>query len=121
MGNFKLKGSGLSTSFIFLGEKFSNCSKGIKELKATLRISHMIPVPKTELELYDLENEEDLAYKELVQNEVIFIRRNKNKIENNAKLIYKQKIENDLSAGYIKSALDYQGLEERCLEFEKGV
>ena len=30
---------------------------GEKELKGTLRISHMIPVPISELELYDLENE----------------------------------------------------------------
>lgn len=94
-------------------------SEGIKELKATLRISHMIPVPESELELYDLENETDKAYQELVQNEAIFIRRNKMKIENNAKLIYKQKLENDQSAGYIKSALDYRSLEKSCLEFEK--
>ncbi len=28
-------------------------SNGIKQLKGTLRISHMIPVPESELELYD--------------------------------------------------------------------
>lgn len=39
---------------------------GKKELKGTLRISHMIPVPASELELYDLENEEDSNYKDLV-------------------------------------------------------
>lgn len=50
---------------------------GEKELKGTLRISHMIPVPETELELYDLDNEPDAEYKDLVQNEVIFIRKNK--------------------------------------------
>ena len=92
-------------------------SRGIKELKGTLRISHMIPVPETELELYDMEHETDLAYKDLVQNEIIFIRRNKTKIENNAKLIYKQKKEGDTSAGYVKSALDYKLLEEYCLEY----
>ena len=37
---------------------------GKKELKGTLRISHMIPVPASELELYDLENEEDSNYKD---------------------------------------------------------
>lgn len=36
-------------------------SKGEKELKGTLRISHMIPVPETKLELYDIENETDAA------------------------------------------------------------
>ena len=29
-------------------------AKGERELKATLRLSHMIPVPASELELYDL-------------------------------------------------------------------
>ena len=36
---------------------------GEKELKGILRISHMIPVPASELELYDLENESDDTYK----------------------------------------------------------
>ena len=44
---------------------------GEKELKGTLRISHMIPVPTSELELYDLENESDSTYKDLVHNEMI--------------------------------------------------
>ena len=33
------------------------------ELKGTLRISHMIPVPDSELELYDLNSEQDINYK----------------------------------------------------------
>ena len=40
---------------------------GEKELKGTLRISQMIPVPDSELELYDLENEADSAYKDFVR------------------------------------------------------
>ena len=91
-------------------------SKGEKELKGTLRISHMIPVPDTELELYDTDNEADSAYKDLVENEMIFIRKNRDKIMKNAQLMYKQKIANDESAGYVKSALDYKQLE--CLSDE---
>lgn len=86
-------------------------SAGEKELKGTLRISHMIPVPESELELYDLENESDDTYKDLVQNEMIFIRKSRKKIASNAKLLYKQKATNDTTAGYVKSALDYQALE----------
>ena len=92
---------------------------GEKELKGTLRISHMIPVPASELVLYDLENESDSTYKDLVQNEMIFIRKNREKIAANAKLIYKQKAANDTTAGYVKSALDYQALEALCDSFEK--
>ena len=32
----------------------------------------------------------------------------------NAKLMYKQKKANDITAGYVKSALDYQALERLC-------
>lgn len=94
-------------------------SAGEKELKGTLRISHMIPVPESELELYDLENESDDTYKDLVQNEMIFIRKNREKIDSNAKLVYKQKIANDTTAGYVKSALDYQALEVLCDLFKE--
>ena len=89
-------------------------SAGEKELKGTIRVSHMISVPESELELYDLENESDDTYKDLVQNEMIFIRKNREKILNNAQLLYKQKKVNDTTAGYIKSALDYEALECLC-------
>lgn len=91
--------------------------EGQKELKATLRVSHMIPVPESELEKYDLEKEIDTKYKDLVNDEIIFIRKNKEKIINNAKVIYKQKIKNDESAGYVKSALDFVNLENLCRDF----
>ena len=85
---------------------------GEKELKGTLRISHMITVPASELELYDLEND-------LVHNEMIFIRKHREKIISNAKVMYKQKVSNDTTAGYVKSALDFQALEELCDRYEK--
>ena len=43
----------------------------------------MIPVPKNELELYDLDNELNTEYKDLVQNEVVFIRKHREKIIEN--------------------------------------
>lgn len=92
-------------------------SLGEKELKGTLRLSHMIPVPKSELELYDLKNETDEAYRDLIQNEIIFIRKNHNRIMNNANVLYKQKLENDTTAGYVKSALPYKEIEEMCKRY----
>ena len=47
----------------------------------------MIPVPASELELYDYENEEDLTYKDLIHDEIIFIRKNKDKIMKNAQVM----------------------------------
>lgn len=79
----------------------------------------MIPVPKSELELYDLENEPDHTYKDLVKKEILFIRKHREKIASNAQLLYKQKAANDTTAGYVKFALDYQALETLCDQFEK--
>lgn len=62
-------------------------ANGIKELKGTLRISHMIPVPESELVEYDIDAETDLKYKDLMKDEWLFIRRNKEKIMNNARII----------------------------------
>ena len=67
----------------------------------------MITVPASELELYDLENESDSTYKDLVHNEMIFIRKHREKIISNAKVMYKQKASNDTTAGYVKSALGF--------------
>ena len=92
-------------------------SVGENELKGTLRISHMIPVPDSELELYDLEHEPDEKYKDLVQDEIIFIRKNQQKIVGNAKLLYKQKDNQDETAGYVKHALDFKSLEKLCDSF----
>lgn len=89
-------------------------SKGKLELKGTLRISHMIPVPASELKLYDVDNELDLAYKALVQQELIFIRKNKNLIKNNAWTLYKEKATGTSDNGYLNSTLDYRKLEIAC-------
>ena len=93
-------------------------AKGEKELKGTLRISHMIPVPVSELIEYDINSEEDSAYRELVKDEWLFIRKNREKISNYAMVMYKQKTEN-YSVGYVKSALDYKMLEKLCEKFKK--
>ncbi len=66
-----------------------------------------------------MENELDDTYKDLVQNEMIFIRKKREKIASNAKMLYKQKAVNDTTAGYVKSALDYQALEVLCDLFKE--
>ena len=96
-------------------------SKGEKELKGTLRISHMIPVPENELELYDLEHEQDKAYRDLVQDEIIFIRKHADKIRSNANVMYHQKINNDQTAKYVRAALDFKAIEEACQQFMNNI
>ena len=45
------------------------------ELKGTLQIGTMIPVPDEAIELYDVDSETDKAYKDLVTEEIIYIRK----------------------------------------------
>ena len=92
-------------------------SNGEPELKGTLKLSNMIPVPASELTLYDIDNESDRRYKALIHKELIFIRKNQKKIKQNAKLLYKQKSENNSSIGYLKSTVDFRLLEQKHDEF----
>ena len=43
---------------------------------------------------------------------MLFIRKNKNKIIQNAKILYKQKKENNSAIGYLKSTVDFSLLEQ---------
>ena len=47
---------------------------GILELRGTLRISNMIPVPNTEIVLYDVDGEQDIKYKDIIKDEISFLR-----------------------------------------------
>jgi protein AbiQ len=77
----------------------------------------MIPVPSSELTLYDLDNESDLFYKALIHKELLFIRKNKDKIIQYAKVIYKQKKEANPSVSYLSSTVDFSLLEQKHDEF----
>lgn len=90
---------------------YERTSNGEKDLKGTLRISDMIPVPPTELELYDINNESSLDYKNLIYSELQYIRKNQNFIIKKAHTMYQQKVTNNQSASYIQSALDFKSLE----------
>lgn len=85
------------------------------ELKGTLRLSSMIPVPAQLLSYYDIAQERDKNYKIWIEKEYDFIRRNERLIIGNAKVLYKQKTrENILYAngakrpGYLSSTIDFR-------------
>jgi len=97
---------------------------GKAELKGTIRLSSMIPVPASELTYYDINQETDIQYKDLVTKQYAFITANRESIIDNAKLIYHQKsIEPELIAkqrapGYLSGTLDFKYAEAKCAEFE---
>lgn len=95
----------------------SKSASGELELKGTLKLNNMIPVPESELTLYNIEQEPDLFYKSLIHKEMLFIRKNSNKIIQNAKILYKQKAENNHAIGYLKSTLNFSILEQKHDEF----
>jgi len=60
--------------------RIKSVSKGKAELKGTIQFSKMIPVPNRELIEYDVCAETDINYKNLVLEEIQYIRKNSEKI-----------------------------------------
>lgn len=77
----------------------------------------MIPVPSSELILYEPKKEKDKDYKILVEKELEFINKNEEKIKKYAIILYKQKI-NNYNVSYIKNIVDFKLLEKKCREYE---
>ena len=90
----------------------------IPVLKGTLRISNMIPVPDSELMLYEPKNEKNKNYKILIEKELEFIGKNENMIKKYANILCKQKI-NNYDVSYIKNVVDFKLLEEKCIQYKK--
>ena len=78
----------------------------------------MIPVPDSELILYEPKNEQNKNYKILVEKELEFIEKNEDMIKKYASIIYNQK-NNDYDVSYIKNVVDFKLLEQKCKEYKK--
>ena len=89
-------------------------SKDDYELKGTLQIGTMIPVPDSEIELYDMDGEKDQSYKDLILEELIYIRKNEDKIIKNAKILYSKKKANDQNNKVVANCLDFIMAESEC-------
>jgi protein AbiQ len=83
------------------------------ELRGTLQIGTMIPVPDEAIELYDVENETDQAYKDLVNEEIIFIRKHEKSIMKNARVLYSKRKSGERNR-VVQSCLDFIALEVEC-------
>lgn len=118
--DYQVAGSGkvIKKSIIPIMRIVIKNSRGEKELKGTIRISHMIPAPDSELELYDIKKETDILYKDLINNEMIYIRKHQDKIRLNAEIMYKQKKAQDQSAKYVQFALEFEELEKLCDKYQ---
>lgn len=84
-----------------------------KELKGTLQIGTMIPVPDNAIVLYDVDNEPDKAYKDLVQEEIVYIRKHEKEIVRNARILYSKRKSGQANR-MVQNCLDFIALEEEC-------
>ncbi|MDO5398575.1 MAG: type III toxin-antitoxin system ToxN/AbiQ family toxin [bacterium] len=83
-------------------------------LLAKIKLSSMIPVPDQCLKVYDVENEADEKYRDLIKDEIISIRKNRNEIMRNARVLYNQKTNNYDEINYLKSTIDFKKAEDFC-------
>ncbi len=96
---------------------------GEVELKGTLKICDMIPVPDSELIPYFIEKETDIHYKDIIQKEYAFINSNRSMIIKNAQQLYIQKTCRDelfadkAAPKYLDSTIDFLYAEQKCKEF----
>ena len=84
-----------------------------QELKGTLQIGTMIPVPDSEIQLYDVNSEPDQAYKDLVNEEIIYIRKHEKAIIKNAKVLYSKRKAGAANT-VVQNCLDFKAIETEC-------
>ena len=84
---------------------------GSIEFLGTIKLGSMIPVPKSELNKYDVRNETDLQYQILIRKQLRFISRNNKMINKNASVLYRQKTSGKEGPGYINSTFDFKKFE----------
>lgn len=84
---------------------------GNRNLLGTIKLGNMIPVLDNMLIDYDLDNESDTDYKDLVLKEKRFINRNEEMIMAYAGQLYKEKTDGILSKGYLNNTFDFKMFE----------
>ena len=91
-----------------------------KELKGTLQVGTMIPVPDDAITLYDVDNESDQAYKDLVQEELVYIRKHEKEIIKNAKILYSKRKSGEVNR-VVQNCLDFIAIEAECDKWKNKV
>lgn len=75
-------------------------------------------VPDKALIQYNLQDEQDISYKELVQDKIIFIRKNASRIIKTAKLLYSKKTKSTHKNPVIDKVLDFKSIEEYSIKWQ---
>ncbi len=84
---------------------------------AVLNINNMLPVPNGLFERVNIGAIKDLKYKALLQAEYREIKRRRNLIVKNAKIVYSHKIKNENKTPLSKRTNDFIELEKACKNY----
>lgn len=92
------------------------------KLIGKILINNMFPVPNSEIIEYNINNEEDLAYRNLIKKEILWIQKNTSFIEKKAKIIYytkKNEIfrKNEKNEAFLNNIAPFNLLEAKCIEY----
>lgn len=100
--------------------KSTNPETGENEINflGKLRFNSMIPVPESEITKLDIDNWPNEKHKNIFQNQIRHLRKNKPKLLNgHAKVIYTQKTHNRTDINYIKNTVDFKLLESKMTDY----
>lgn len=96
---------------------------GQLELKGTLKLNNMLPVPQSVLTEYIIKNEVNANYRDIIQKEYTYIKQKYSVIQKNAQVLYKQK-NNESGFGkdkpnYLNSTIPFEYAEKKFLDYCK--
>ena len=84
---------------------------------AVINLNNMIPIPHSQLVEIDINKEKDMSYRYLLQAESREINRQKNRIRQNAEIVYSHKKFNGNMTALAKRTNDFNLLEKLCKEY----
>lgn len=84
---------------------------------SVININNMIPVPKSELTYVDINNEQDIQYKNLLLKEYRIIKLKSKKIKTNAMIVYKHKLKNGNETSLSRRCCNFPFLENLLESF----
>ena len=84
---------------------------------AVINLNNMIPIPHSQIVEIDINKEEDMSYRYVLQAESREINRQKNRIRKNAEIVYRHKKLNGNMTALAKRTNDFKLLEKLCREY----
>jgi hypothetical protein len=111
---------------IYMPDKMIDIYKIDNGRLGILNINNMIPIFKGEVILFDIilnetDNKDEANYKRMLQNQLIELNNNKQKIVKKAEYLYKQYINNNLPSNIVNRCCNFKLLEKKCKEWEANI